>query len=261
MTFLLHHLEKRTRTVVVLIAVVTALLAVPFLLMAPTESASTEPGGAVFDARDLVDERFVSSVHGVGFVAEHESGDLLRAEPLQGLLAAQQRVTSDPALADTLFSYYDVDAGVDVRGPFSIANLVDTELQSTGGLASATDDEVVRAVDAVIARFGPQSDVLGLSQLTIQRDGRWVSPAVFMTVVSDNNVLGFGNTSVNLGGDTAVEEYNRELQSGLRSAPGWQVNGVAIDVNLTSQEQGAVAGPFIGFTVLAALLLSSGSRA
>ena len=28
-----------------------------------------------------------------------------------------------------------------------------------------------------------------------------------------------------------------------------------VDVNLTSQEQGEVAGPFIGFTILAVLLL------
>ncbi|MEM1335750.1 MAG: hypothetical protein AAGG08_20070, partial [Actinomycetota bacterium] len=55
--------------------------------------------------------------------------------------------------------------------------------------------------------------------------------------------------------DTEVEEYDRAVQEVLRTAPSFQVNGVAIDVNLTSEEQGAVAGPFIGFTILAALLI------
>ena len=239
------------------VLVITALLTVPFLAMAPTESASTEPGGAVFDARDLVDERFVSSVHAVGFVAEHESGDLLRPGPLVALLDAQDAVRADAELGPTLFSYYNADVGIAVNGPLSMADLVDAELRSTGtdGVRNASPSEVDQAVRTLVERHGETNTLLGLSQLTSFEDGRWVTPALFTTIVSDDTILGFGNTSVNLGGDTAVEEYDRDLQAVLRTAPGWKVNGIAIDVNLTSQEQGAVAGPFIGFTVLAALLL------
>ena len=60
---------------------------------------------------------------------------------------------------------------------------------------------------------------------------------------------------MNLGGDTEPEEYDRDIQDVFRTARGLQINGVAIDVNLTSQEQGAIAGPFIGFTILAVLVM------
>ena len=257
MTFLLNQLERRTTAVVGAVVIVTALLAAPFLLMAPSESASTEPGGAVFEARDLVDERFVSSVHVVNVIAEHESGDMLRAEPLAELLAAEDRMRASDDLGPTLFSYYNVEAQHDVTGPFSIADMVDERLRSSGvtGLDSASDVQVAAVVDTLIDEFGVASQLLGLSQRTTQENGRWISPAIFMNVVADDTLLGFGNRSINLGGDTDVEEYDRDIQEVLRSAEGWKVNGIAIDVNLTSQEQGAVAGPFIGFTVLAALLL------
>ena len=248
--------ERHTGRLVLAVLAVTALLVVPFLTMAPTESASTEPGGAVFDARDRIDERFVGSVFFTGHIAEADGGDLLLAEPLRSLLAAEDRLRADPELGPALFSYYDVDAGVDVTGVLTIADLVDAELASTGGLATASDAQVKEAGGAIIERFGADSSVLNLSQLTAQNDaGEWVVPATFVPVLSDDTQLGFGNVSVNLGGDTASEEYSRRIQEVMRTAEGWTINGVAIDVNLTSEEQGAVAGPFIGFTVLAALLL------
>ena len=79
---------------------------------------------------------------------------------------------------------------------------------------------------------------------------------MFLNVISDNDVLGFGNQSVTLGGDTASEEYSRSVQSAIRGGESsYQAWGVAIDVNLTSQEQGEEAGPFIGFTILAVLMV------
>ncbi len=74
-------------------------------------------------------------------------------------------------------------------------------------------------------------------------------------VLGDNDRLGYGANAVNLGGDTAPEQYARDVQEVLRDATGMEVHGVAIDVNLTSQEQGQLAGPFIGLTVLAVLLI------
>jgi len=102
--------------------------------------------------------------------------------------------------------------------------------------------------------LGERSNALQLSAQSERTDTGWVVPAVSLAVLSDNEALGFGNTSVNLGGGTEVEEFDRAIQEIFRQ-DGWQANGVAIDVNLTSQEQGAVAGPFIGFTILAVLLL------
>lgn len=258
MTTVFSRLERRTGGLLIAVALATAALTIPLLGMAPDESASTEPGGAVFDARNRIDERFVSSIYVTGIIGEAEDGDLLRAEALSALHGAQQRLRADPELGPTLFSYFDAEAGVDVEGVLSLADLVDAELRSVEGfgLDSATDADVKDAGARLIDRFGEDSDVLRLSQLTTRNaNGDWVVPAVFIPVLSDDTVLGFGNVSVNLGGGTESEEYSRDIQAVFRTADGFTFNGIAIDVNLTSAEQGAVAGPFIGFTVLAALLL------
>ncbi len=244
--------------VVVAVLTITALLVIPFLTMAPTESASTEPGGPVFDARDRIDERFVSTVRPVLLIAEHDSGDLMRAEPLRELAAAEAAVRSDPDLDGALFSFYDAETARDVDGVLSIVELIERELAARGtSLEVAGDRDVAAAVDALIDRFGERSDALGLSALSARDEsGRWVVPAVTVTVLTDDTVLGFGNNAVNLGGSTEVEEFDRGVQETVRdAAAGYQVNAVAIDVNLTSEEQGAVAGPFIGFTILAVLLI------
>ncbi len=253
------NLGQRTPWLAFAVLAVTAVLAVPFLLLAPDDFASTEPGGAVFDARDRVDERFVASVFDTPFLGETADGDVLRAEPLRALLLAQDALRADPDVGPTLYAWYVPEAEVRATGVFSLADFVDLELRSMGvegGLLTATDAQVKEAGAALIARHGVDSLVLGLSQQTSLDDrGRWTVPGLALRVLSDDDVLGFGNRSINLGADTAPEQYSRDLQTILRQAEGWEIYGVGIDVNLTSQEQGALAGPFIGLTVLVALLM------
>ena len=238
------------------VGAITALLLIPFLTMAPDTSASTEPSGDVFTARDRIDETFVSAVHPTLVIVEHETGQILTAEALGGLFRAQEALRADPELGATLFQTFDVETSQDVNGILSLADLVDIELRAQGidGIAAATDAQVLATGTAIIDELGERSGVLQLSALSERTDEGWIVPALSLVVLSDNDALGFGNTSVNLGGDTDVEEFDREIQEVFR-VDGWKANGVAIDVNLTSQEQGAVAGPFIGFTILAVLLL------
>ncbi len=254
---LYEQLLSQPRLVIGAVVLVTAALAVPFLTMAPETSASTEPTGDVFTARDRIDETFVSSVHPVFMIIEATDGDLLDAESLSTLLEAEEALRADPTLGPNLFSYFEPTSESDVVGVLTLADLVDEELraQGVGGLAGATDAEVKTTGSAIIDRFGARSDLLGLSALATRGDdGLWTVPALSALVLSDNQLLGFGNTSITLGGDTDAEEYDREIQEVFR-VDGLMANGVAIDVNLTSQEQGAVAGPFIGFTILAVLVL------
>ncbi|MFW2334292.1 efflux RND transporter permease subunit [Ilumatobacter sp.] len=248
--------QRRPGPMIAVAAVITGLLLVPFLTMAPDTSASTEPSGDVFTARDRIDDSFVSSVHPTLVIVEAEGGDMLRAEALGGLLAAEAALRTDSELGATLFSYFDTESGFDVNGVLGLADLVDRELRASGvdGVAAASDAEVTAAGTSVIDRYGERSELLGISAQSQRTDRGWVVPAVTVTVLSDNEALGFGNTSVNLGGDTDVEEFDRQVQEVFR-VDGLRAYGVAIDVNLTSQEQGAVAGPFIGFTILAVLLL------
>lgn len=247
-------MNRRPGVVVGVAISLTALLVVPFLTMAPTESASTEPDGPVFEARDLVDERFASSVVPTFFLVIDPDGDLLRAEPLRQLLAAEERLRDDPEIGPKLFEYFDPATQTEIAGVATIADFVDRMLPA--GLDSATDADVKAVGSALIDQLGDDSGALNLStRSTRGADGQWTVPAITALVLSDSEVLGFGAAAVNLGGGTEAEEYARSIQSVLRTADGLDIYGVAIDVNLTSQEQGQVAGPFIGFTVLAVLLI------
>jgi predicted RND superfamily exporter protein len=250
------RIEHRPGRIITAVVLATALLVVPFLAMTPGTSASTEPGGDVFTARDRIDDTFVSSVHPTFVIVEANSGDMLDGESLRRLFEAEERLRDDNVLGATLVRYFDVESRADARGMVTLADLVDAELRLLGqaGLASAPDQAVKEAGTAVIDRLGERSDVLGISTQSSRDVTGWTVPALTVTVLSDNDVLGFGNTSVNLGGDTDVEEFDRAIQDVFR-VDGLSANGVAIDVNLTSQEQGALAGPFIGFTILAVLVL------
>ncbi|MDH3300714.1 MAG: MMPL family transporter [Acidimicrobiia bacterium] len=255
-TRVVERLASQTVLLAAVVLAATAALAVPFLTMAPTESASTEPTGDVFTARDRIDESFVSAVHPTFLILEHDSGDILTVEVLSGLLAAENSLRDDPDFGPTLISYIDPDTTIEVNGMISIADLVDAELraQSIDGIAAATDADVKQIGSAIIDQLGERSELLGISAQSSRSESGWTVPAVSLVVLSDNEALGFGNLSIALGGDTKVEQFDRDIQEAFR-IDGWQANGVAIDVNLTSQEQGAVAGPFIGFTILAVLLL------
>lgn len=245
-------MQKRPGLVIGLALAITGLLAIPFLSMAPTVSASTEPEGPVFEARDLVEDRFASSVYPVFFIVEHDDGDLVSKDGLSALLEAEDALRSDPRTGPTLIEAFDPESETEINGALTIADLVDDALP--GGIEGA-DDATVRAVGAqIIDQLG--ADTLGLStRSAASSDGTWAVPAISFPVLADNEELGFGSTSIALGGGTEVEEYARNVQEALRVTEDLTVRGVAIDVNLTSQEQGALAGPFIGFTILAVLLI------
>jgi len=249
-------LQRHRRVVLAGALLLTAGLAIPFLALPPEQSASMEPGGDVFAARDAIDSRFVSSVYEIHVITEARHGDMLTKDALMELRANAEVLRTDAALAPTLFDYFDPATGREVFGVTTFADLVDELLP--GGLAAADQATIDRAVAGLIDTFGPQAGELGLSAQTSfdAAAGRWVSPAVISTVLADNDVLGFGNVSVTLGTDTAPEEYARDvvdvLGGGQQATRSW---GIAIDVNLTSEEQGRLAGPFIGFTILGVLAI------
>ncbi len=251
-------LERHSRRVIGLAIAVTVLLAIPFLTMAPTETASPEPGGVVFDINDTMDDQFVSSVYPIFAIAEARDGDIFTKDALLEIQDGASELRSHTEFGPKLVSYFDAATGLDVVGVSSFVDLVNAELTDAGGLTGADQAKIDQAIAALIDRYGVDGEELGLSVPAHFDDstGRWVSPAVTTTIVSDNAVLGFGNASVNLGSDTEPEEYARDIIEVLRGdESSVQVWGVAIDVNLTSAEQGGVAGPFIGFTILAVLII------
>ena len=238
---------------------VTALLAVPFLTMAPDETASQDPRGEVIEAQQLINDRFASSVYGAGFIVEARDGNVLAREPLLELLQNSASLRADPEVGPKLYSYFDPDAGVEIIGIHSLADAVDAQLRTDGvdgGLASANDEAVDMALATLLEQRTPTEWGLSVEAERDATSGRWTSPAIFANALADNAALGGGGQEVRLGGDTEKEEFARKVQSLLRGDETYnQVWGVAIDVNLTSGEQGSAAGPFIGFTILAVVIM------
>ena len=268
---LFSWIEQHSRLVVGAVLAVTALLLVPAAFLQPDDQASTDPGGAVFEARELVDERLVSPIFAPFFIVEDGGGDLLRQAPLLELLRNEQALRDHPELGDKLFSFESANLGTSVSGVYTIADGVDRYLREqgvSGGLESATDDEVKLAVDALLRpslgthelgdTFSPQSTVERRLVLGQEID-YWVVPALGFVVLADNDALGGGGFTSAFGGAEATldkEEYSRDVQAALRGdGDAYRLWGIAIDANLTSAEQGASAGPFITFTIIAVLVV------
>ena len=252
-------LERNSSLTIALAVIATILLAVPFLLMAPTEMASGEPGGELFETLEKADERFASRVFVMPVIVEATDGDLLRKDALQELLVNAQTVRDDPEVGPKLYSYFDTDRKTDVLGVYTIADTVDALLRATGaaGIAAASDAEVRAAAGGLVDRRGPRELGLSIESRKDPATGHWIVPALVTNVLVDNEALGGGAQRAVAGSDdTSREEFAREVQARLRGGEqhlsAW---GIAIDASLTGSEQGGVAGPFIGFTILAVLIV------
>ncbi len=254
----------------------TGLLVLPIFLMAPTEQASQDPGGPVFELQEKVQTRFPPRIHGTGFIVEAKAtpedpaGDILRQAPLWELYQNEERLR-DSSLGEFLYDGYDADNQRQIIGVFTIADAVNTLLaldpRTDATLATASDDLVKQAVHRLFA-----SDSGRIFRDALSRDAEfetrvvdgqefdyWRASALSSFVASDNQMLGGGASTLNLANDEVTlgkERYNRQVQELLR---GDQANyglwGLAIDANLEAREQGRIALPFVIATVVLVLVV------
>ncbi|MCC5947148.1 MAG: MMPL family transporter [Nitriliruptoraceae bacterium] len=235
----------------------TALLAVPFLTSGSEEIASQEPAGAVFDARDALDERFGGDVIAWNLVMEANDGQILDRD---GLLALRERIETlqgDPVVGPTLLERTDPVTGQRAIGVQTIGDAIDGTLRQAGlgGLDGADDAAVATVAGQIIDERGPGA--LGVSvQATRDEDsGWWTSPALVITVLADTAAI---DGAIDADGDTdvlAVEAAARAVEAVLDGGDDLDAFGIILDQNLTAGEQGEAAGPYIGFTVLTAIVL------
>ncbi len=274
-------LERHSGKFFLAIAVVTALLVVPVALMPPTENASDNPGGFVYDLQDRVEELMPPRTHNVFFIIETSdgTGDVLTQPVLQELLENGNRLREAdsggelaPPNVDAqplLYNGLDTDRQVPIIGIFTIADAVDQVLRVHPllgtSLADATDDQVKFAIHFVLN--DPRTEALGdfLSQLKTSIPGTalgqdidiWTSPGMFFTVVADNPSLGGGGLRIGAtAGDVTIgkEQFNRNVQTVLRGEERtYRLWGVAIDASLEIEDEVATAVPFIMATFLMVL--------
>ena len=245
--------------VIAVYVLVSAALVYPLLKMQPTATASQEPAGPLFEAHQLATERFASRTHRMVFIVEAREGNLLEQASLAELLANSERLRQDPELGPKLLRFPHPKRDRQVRGFTSIADEVEAQLQAAGkgGLTGASTEQVGSLLNTLLTAM--PYETFGLSVKTRQDPLSldWRSPAMLLVVLADSEKLGGGGQSYTLGTNkTRKEAFGRDVLARLRGEQRhYRVWGVAIDVNLTSTEQGKAAGPFIGFTILAALLL------
>lgn len=103
-----------------------------------------------------------------------------------------------------------------------------------------------------------------LSQLASSRIGTvagvetviWTAPAINATVVYDLTDLGGRDSEANGGAGLEAQEYLRDVQSVLQGhEESYRALGVAIDGDLTAEEQLAASSPFILLSVVGIMLL------
>jgi len=262
-------IERRSVRVLAASLAVTAALTLPLIAMQPDATASQSPRGEVFDTQDLVEERFQSAIYTPLYLVESRDGDILQRDPLFELLQNEVRLR-ESAPGEVLVQQYDPDTQRVRSGLASIADAVDLVLLANwvGGLEHATDDQVKIAVSQLLA---DESSFSGLREtLSVDRRSErrvvgtqdveidyWTASALTIEVLADNDALGGSPVAVEIGSDdTTLEEYAREAQTALRGdEEHFRVWGLAIDVNLTSEEEGTTAGPFIALTIVTVLLV------
>ena len=264
--FLVRHSGWFIGTVLAL----TVLFALPIVFMVPPGPASQDPGGPVFDLLETVNQRFPPRIHVTTFIVEDSRGDILRQQPLWELYQNERKLRASD-LGRLLYSGYDADRERQILGIYTIADAVQNlfllDPSTATSLKTATDDQVKAAISRILdsptgrpLRGSLSKDA---SFHTMIVDGQeiksWSSAAFSAFVASDNEMLGGGPLTISLTGDDVTlgkERFNRRVQEILRTdQTSYQLWGVAMDVNLVSQEQGKTAIPFIAATVILVLVV------
>ncbi|MCH7786389.1 MAG: MMPL family transporter, partial [Chloroflexi bacterium] len=280
-TWFVELFERNSGLAIHAAGLLTLLLIIPLLLMAPDENASADPSGEVFDLRDDLDDRFQSLIHGTSFLVESRNGDMLTQAALwelyqntQRLLRADERGELAPdGLTSQRYLYeaFDLDTNRPVVGVTSIADAVQRVLLNDPrfgvSLENATDGQVKSVISQLL--LNPQTsglaDSLSVNAKTTELDANgqtiayWESPALVFNVLADNERLGGGTLNIGVGGggiDQSKEQFNRNVQEILRGdEQTYRLWGIAIDANLEAADEGKIAGLFIMFTAIAAVII------
>jgi len=276
-------IERNSVKIIVTAAVITLLLIIPLLLMGDKEQASQDPKGEAFELRDDINERFAPRIHGTGYIVESRTGDILTQASLwelyQNELVLKQKDQNGELAPEGLeaqpylYEAYDITTEQSYIGTYSLADAVRSMLFNNPllntTLEDATDDQVkialhylfsddtTRDLQELLSIATPEAVERNVNGLEIDY---WTSPALFVQVLADNEKLGGGTHEISLGGGETIqnkEKFNRNIQSALRGQEQtYRLWGIAIDVNLESEDEGQTAGMFVMITVIAVILVA-----
>jgi len=263
--------RRRSGWVILGTLILTVLLFIPLFVMTPTERASDNPGGEVFDIREEMEDKLPPSVHGIPFIVEAKDGDILTQKGLWELYQNEEKLRQSVIGRDFLYTLYDVESGTTAFGVYTIADAVQTLFQFHPEfdvtLENATDEQVKLAIHYVLA--DPKSSGLaGGFSVDATHETRivegqpidyWVSPGFLFYINADNEkVLEEYAKSLPQGyTDTLVkEQFSRDVQEILRGGQeSYKLWGIAIDLNLEAEEEGGGSAPYIMGAVMVILAI------
>lgn len=246
--------------------VILTVVAVPFAASRSDDDPNFDPSGEIYDTLNLADERFVNSstLAEASFIVEaHSGGDALTRDVLLEFKQNSDEARADAELTSSLGVQFRSDLDREVNGIFSVADEVDAALPS--GLEGATDADVKFALASILGE-GAVGDPLRdtLSQLATSRVGTvggqetviWEAPAFTAVVIVDLTDFGGRETEsfndIGSDGQTFLRDVQTELQGTQES---YRTLGVAIDTDLTADEQFAESAPFILLAVVGIMVL------
>jgi predicted RND superfamily exporter protein len=231
-------------------------------LIADTDEPNFSPSGEIYDTAARAEEVFASSspIRGATFLVDDANRqDVLNQAVLLEYFTNSEAVRSDPDNQTHLAKVFDADLGVEIDGVFSIADAVDAALPS--GLADATDADVKIVLSDLLANGSPTAALrftLADSATTVQDEvgGRsitvWSSPAFLSPLRYDIDSFAGSDEQQELD----AERWLRGVQTTLRGDQQHaRVIGIAIDPDVTSEEQLTAGGPFIFLAVAMIVML------
>ncbi|MBV46698.1 MAG: hypothetical protein CL900_05745, partial [Dehalococcoidia bacterium] len=280
-----NFLANHPYLILIITLFLTLILISPLFFGAPTEQASSNPPGEVYELQEEINDKFPTPFHFASFVLEAKKGDVLSLEVLLELKLNRDRlialdiegelsVTEEDKPNGTLekqsylASYYDFDLGTQVNGIISVLDTVEVFLATQGlNLESANEEQIKMVFHHIMSdsRVASVKDLISTQASSTkkvvlgQEIDYWVAPAMVFHVIADNSKLGGAGLEIGLGGGPDVinkEHLNRNVGSVMSgSSQNYEIWGIAIDANLESLDEGKTAGIFIMFTAIAAVLV------
>ena len=125
---------RRAGMIVISTLLLTVLLILPILFMAPDRQASGEPGGEVFDIMEKIDEKMPPANMYSAFILEADSGDVLTQEVLWEFYQNEIELRNSEFGSTYLVSRYDVELNTWIPGIYTVADAVEIFLRNSFGI-------------------------------------------------------------------------------------------------------------------------------
>ncbi len=208
---IVSFVTDQTFIVISTVTILTLILVYPFINMEPTQQASPNPPGEVYDLQKDIDDKFPTSVHFASYVLEPINGDVLTQEVLlelsknreilleldkKGLLAGGT-LEKQPYL----FNFFNSRIQTSITGISSILDPIESALNQMGiPLTEATDQDVKVAFFRLVSNpktnsvvdFVSRKSTIENTTINGMNIDLWSSPAMFIYLLADNGKLGGG---------------------------------------------------------------------